>query len=62
MEYVIATVVVFGLVITMMAVGVIFSNKPIKGSCGGLNVAMGDKDATCQFCGKTAEEAKDCNE
>lgn len=37
------------LVISGMAVGVIFSNKPIKGSCGGLS-AIGI-DETCEICG-----------
>ena len=33
----IAAFVAFGLVMVAMAVGVIFSNRVIKGSCGGLN-------------------------
>lgn len=37
------------LVIAGMSVGVIFSNKPITGSCGGLS-AVGI-DGTCEICG-----------
>lgn len=40
---------VFILVVAGMAVGVIFSNKPIKGSCGGMS-AIGI-DTSCDICG-----------
>jgi len=44
------TFVFFALIITLMAVGVIVKNKPIKGSCGGLNdVGI---DGACVICGK----------
>ena len=36
MELLIPTFVVIGLVMAGMAVGVIFRNKPLQGTCGGL--------------------------
>lgn len=43
------TFIAFALVIAGMAVGVLFSNKPIKGSCGGMG-ALG-MDTACDICG-----------
>jgi len=40
---------VLGLVIISMSVGVIFANKPIKGSCGGMSALGIDK--ACDICG-----------
>lgn len=42
----------FALFITLMAVGVIFSKKELKGSCGGLGAVMGED---CMFCEKKDE-------
>ena len=43
------TFLIFSTVIIAMAVGVIFSNREIKGSCGGLNAIDGLKGA-CDIC------------
>ena len=38
--------IIFSLAIVCMALGVIFNNKPLAGSCGGLN-----QDGNCSICG-----------
>ena len=49
------TFVVFLLVVAGMAVGVIFSNRRITGSCGGLSAIQGvDK---CGVCGRDLSDA-----
>ena len=42
----ILVIIIFSLAIIAMSVGVIFNNKPLTGSCGGLN-QKGD----CSICG-----------
>ena len=49
----IGAAVVIGLAILGMAVGSIFANKPVQGSCGGLSSATGeDGEASCSICAK----------
>jgi len=44
---------VFGMMILAMAVGAIFNNKPVKGSCGGLaNITNEDGETSCGICSK----------
>ncbi len=45
----IATVLGFSVLFGLMSLGVIFANKPIKGSCGGMS-ALGFKEG-CDICG-----------
>ena len=56
MTYFWITLAVMIIVILAMAVGVIFSNRELKGSCGGLGRVMGD---SCMFCGKKEDCRKD---
>jgi len=49
----IGATVVIGLAILGMAVGSIFGNKPVRGSCGGLaNVTDENGDSSCGICAK----------
>ena len=55
----IVTAVVFGSALAGMAVGVILSNRRIKGSCGGL---AGFKDATGKsICEACSDPSPDCS-
>ena len=45
------------LIVAAMAVGVLFSNKPIKGSCGGIQaLGLGEK---CDICGSNTDECEE---
>ena len=63
MEIYIISFIVIAVMVSGMAVGVIFSNKELKGSCGGLNKVIGED---CYFCDKkdecteNPEVAKEC--
>ncbi|MEC7276371.1 MAG: (Na+)-NQR maturation NqrM [Bdellovibrionota bacterium] len=52
MKLFLLSLTVVGLAILGMAVGVIISNKKLKGSCGGLGAIMGED---CMFCDKKEE-------
>lgn len=54
---VVAAVVFIGLLFAAMAVGVILSNRPIKGSCGGL-AAIGMKQ-DCEICGGSRDKCEE---
>ena len=44
-------VIAFGVLIAMMAVGVLMGRKPISCSCCGVGAALGEDDYTCELCG-----------
>ena len=56
----IGAVVIFGLAIVGMALGAIFNNKPITGSCGGLSAQNGgDGKTSCSICQKPTSDCPD---
>lgn len=57
MTYFILTFVVLIVVIAAMSVGVIFANKPILGSCGGMG-ALG-VDTACDICGGSPKKCEE---
>ncbi|MEX1224237.1 MAG: (Na+)-NQR maturation NqrM [Pirellulales bacterium] len=55
----IAALVAFIVAMGAMAVGVILSNRTIKGSCGGLNGATNESGETmCSLCGTPSPECR----
>ncbi len=53
------TAAFLGIVVAAMAVGVIFANKPIKGSCGGMQSLGFVED--CDICGGDKQICEDVN-
>ena len=50
MQTIMATILLIGLVMLAMAVGVIFSNRSLRGSCGGTGTACECSDAKRREC------------
>ena len=47
------TILIFGLAILGLSIGVIFDNKPIQGSCGGIG-----SDESCTICGGDTQKCE----
>lgn len=57
MQTLIATLIIFGVVMAAMAVGVIFSNRTLKGSCGGTGEGCECSPARQRRCAAAKTEA-----
>ena len=53
--------VVLMLIIAAMAVGVMMGRKPLKGSCGGVGAALGEKNYSCDICGDDPNKCDEVN-
>lgn len=54
-----AVAAIFGIAVTGMAVGVIFSNRRLRGTCGGLNNMPGVEGSPCDLCQTPADQCRD---
>jgi hypothetical protein len=54
-----ATALIFGIAMTAMAVGVIFSNRTLKGSCGGAGLDCTCSDEAKRECALAAKHGSD---
>ena len=61
MYLVLGTVIVFGLAISGMAIGVIMSNRQLKGSCGGLSSMTGNENVDASPCSLCTKPASECS-
>lgn len=59
MAEIILTAIIMGIVVTIMAVGVLAGRKPITGSCGGVGQALGEEDYVCELCGNDPNKCED---
>ena len=59
MQTFLLTALIFGLAMAAMAVGVIFSNRTLKGSCGGTGLDCTCSDEARRDCALAAEHGSD---
>lgn len=61
MTTVLVALVVMLVFVGLMSIGVIFGRKPLKGSCGGMGAALGEKDYVCDLCGDDESKCEEIN-
>lgn len=61
LEFILVFIVLL-LIIAAMAVGVMMGRKPLKGSCGGVGAALGEKNYSCDICGDDPNKCDEINQ
>lgn len=61
MTTVLVALAVMLIFVALMSIGVIFGRKPLKGSCGGMGAALGEKDYVCDLCGDDESKCEEIN-
>ena len=61
MTMILASLIVMLVFVGMMSIGVMFGRKPLKGSCGGIGAALGEKDYVCELCGDDESKCEEIN-
>lgn len=61
MAMVLISLIVMLIFVGLMSIGVIFGRKPLKGSCGGIGAALGEKDYVCELCGDDESKCEEIN-
>lgn len=59
MKMLLLTFIVMLFLVGIMAIGVLMGRKPIKGSCGGVGTALGQKDYVCDLCGNDPNKCEE---
>ncbi len=59
MQMLIVSFVVMLFLVSIMAIGVIFGRKPLKGSCGGVGNALGTPNYVCDLCGNDPNKCEE---
>ena len=55
---VILAFILLTIVFAAMSIGLLMGRNPIKGSCGGVGAALGEKEYNCEICGDNPQRCE----
>lgn len=59
MELVLITSLFFAVIMGIMAIGVMFGRRPLRGSCGGVTIGADGEPISCANCGCQSDAAEE---